>query len=137
MPKHPSRLASALDKDGETFLKHGITALPYGVLYDGRGEIVWKGHPADLTENRLRSFIKRNRHRGGKRFSDIVDVAWETDRVERSLLMLPPDQPIEVFNTREKSGQSQVYEKGEYPYFGGKTKELGALLTKVSAIQVE
>ncbi|MGS2739798.1 TlpA family protein disulfide reductase [Sinomicrobium sp. M5D2P17] len=137
MPKHPSRLAIALDKDGETFLKHGITALPYGVLYDGRGEIVWKGHPADLTENRLRSFIKRNRHRGGKRFSEIVDVSAEMDQEGTPSVMYRPEQPVEVFISGGKSGQNLMYEKGEYTYFGGKTDELVALLKKVSAIQVE
>ncbi|MGS2761058.1 TlpA family protein disulfide reductase [Sinomicrobium sp. M5D2P9] len=137
MPKHPSRLAIALDRDGETFLKHGITTLPYGVLYDGRGEIVWKGHPADLTENRLRSFIKRNRHKGRKRFSDIVDVSGETIQEGTPSVMYRPENPVEVFISAEKSGQDLMYEKGEYTYYKGKTDELVALLKKVSAVQVE
>ncbi|UGU15288.1 TlpA family protein disulfide reductase [Sinomicrobium kalidii] len=137
LPKHPSRLAVAIDMEGETFLKHGITTLPYGVLYNTKGDVVWKGHPADLTENRLRSLIRRNRNKGRKGFSNIVRVVETGGGEYASLETYRPERPVEVFINRSKTSENLLYENGKYTHFAGKLDDLVALLGRVSAVQVD
>lgn len=134
LPKHPSRLAIALDLEGETFLRHAITTLPYGVLYNTRGDKIWQGHPADLTENKLRSLIRRNRNKGRKGFENIVQLAAQTEGI--SLAEYRPEKPVEVF-VKNGTGEKLLYKKGAYTRFAGKLEELVILLGNVSTIQVD
>ncbi|MBC9795184.1 TlpA family protein disulfide reductase [Sinomicrobium weinanense] len=135
LPKHPSGLAIAIDQDGETFLRHGITTLPYGVLYNTKGEKVWQGHPADLTEKKLRGLIRRNQGKKRKGFNNIVHLTGEGQTERVSLVEYRPVKPIEVKLTG--TGEKLLYEKGEYTRFAGKLEELVTLLGNVSAIQVD
>lgn len=58
--KHKTRLAVAIDFDGETFRKHKISNLPYGVLYNAKGKKLWEGHPAEFKKSHVKRFLKNN-----------------------------------------------------------------------------
>ncbi len=63
--KHHPRLTVALDDDGRTFAFYGVNrTLPYAVLLDPQGRILWQGHPADLSHPMIGRFILDNK--GGK-----------------------------------------------------------------------
>ncbi|MFV9550457.1 TlpA family protein disulfide reductase [Algibacter sp. PT7-4] len=72
MLKHPSRLAVAIDYEGETFKKNSIRSLPYGILYNANGEELWKGHPADLKGYQIGGFLNKNPKSIG--VSDIIKL---------------------------------------------------------------
>jgi hypothetical protein len=62
MLKHETKLAVAIDHEGETFKSNNIRSLPYGILYNAYGEELWKGHPADLKGYQVGGFINKNKH---------------------------------------------------------------------------
>ncbi|AWL78974.1 TlpA family protein disulfide reductase [Capnocytophaga canimorsus] len=60
LQKHHSKLAVSIDYEGENFKKHKVRALPYGVLLNAQGEVLWKGNPANITANMIRGFLSKN-----------------------------------------------------------------------------
>ncbi len=63
MTKYNTKLAVAIDNEGETFKKNKVTSLPYGILYNANGDVLWRGHPADLKGYQIGNFINRNKSR--------------------------------------------------------------------------
>ena len=61
MLKHKSKLAIAIDYEGETFKNNNIRSLPYGILYNANGDVLWKGHPADLKGYHIGGFLNKNK----------------------------------------------------------------------------
>ena len=61
MLKHPSKLAIAIDYEGETFKNNNVRSLPYGILYNAKGEELWKGHPADLKGYQVGGFLNKSK----------------------------------------------------------------------------
>jgi len=58
--RHP-RLTIALDDNNQTFDYFGVNrSLPYAVLLNQRGQVLWRGHPADLSSAMLDRFILKN-----------------------------------------------------------------------------
>lgn len=55
-------LTIAIDNKGTTFRKYGVNkSLPYSVLLNQEGELIWEGHPADLSPKMIENFIQQNR----------------------------------------------------------------------------
>ena len=44
------KFATALDDAGRTFTLYGVRFVPFTVLTDSRGRVVWFGNPSSLTE---------------------------------------------------------------------------------------
>lgn len=61
LDKHPTQLSVSVDNNRENFEKYGIEALPHGMLFDARGNILWRGNPADLKADRIRMFLKKSK----------------------------------------------------------------------------
>ncbi|MBT8270703.1 MAG: TlpA family protein disulfide reductase, partial [Bacteroidia bacterium] len=55
--KHKTGLAIAIDYDKENFTKHGIRSLPNSIMFSGNGELIWKGHPSDLSKSAIEGFL--------------------------------------------------------------------------------
>lgn len=61
MQKHPMQLAVAIDNNGETFSKYNIASLPYGILFNAKGEKLWEGHPAEFKTYHLEGYLSTNK----------------------------------------------------------------------------
>ncbi len=61
MKKHKIDLAVAIDYQGETFRENNIQSLPYGILFNAKGEKLWKGHPAEFKAYHIKKFLRENR----------------------------------------------------------------------------
>lgn len=57
--KHPTKLAVAIDYEGEFFKENDVRSLPYGILLNATGEKLWEGHPANFKPYLLKQFLKR------------------------------------------------------------------------------
>lgn len=58
--KRPTRFATAIDYDGETFKKYGVKDLPFAVLLNANANIVWQGNPANLSNYDLDRFLRKS-----------------------------------------------------------------------------
>ncbi|TWO32635.1 TlpA family protein disulfide reductase [Seonamhaeicola sediminis] len=61
--KHNMKLAVAIDFDGETFHKNNIRSLPYGILYNASGKMLWEGHPAEIKDYHIDKYLRQNSKR--------------------------------------------------------------------------
>ncbi len=49
---------AGLDRDGSTFASYWATYVPYSVIYDRRGRIVWLGNPTSLSDDDIIKMLK-------------------------------------------------------------------------------
>lgn len=52
-----SNLYSAIDEGGKIFTKYGIRFVPFSIVVDHKGIILWFGNSSLLTESRIRKII--------------------------------------------------------------------------------
>ncbi|MCC8034475.1 MAG: redoxin domain-containing protein [Rikenellaceae bacterium] len=48
---------AAIDDGGKTFEAYSVRFVPFGVLIDRRGRVVWFGNPVSLTESQIKRLI--------------------------------------------------------------------------------
>ena len=54
----PISYAVGLDRRGRLATAMGVVALPHAVLVDKDGQVVWEGHPLNITESQLVELVK-------------------------------------------------------------------------------
>jgi len=83
LSKRPTRFATAIDYDGETFKKYRVKDLPYAVLLDADANIVWKGNPANLNNYDLNRFIRQSSNRfDAKQLIELTAYELESDTLQ-------------------------------------------------------
>ncbi len=114
--KHHPGLMVALDDNGRTFDFYGVNqSLPWSVLLNQRGEVLWKGHPAELSNSLIEKFIRENRGKKGKR---VILQAREPDTKpktpDREAFLVKPGYSEEEFFLLSEEGVA----------FNGKSSQL-------------
>lgn len=56
--KNSPKYHVALDDGGKTFSNFGVKFVPFGVLIDERGKVLWFGNPAQLDRQALEKLLK-------------------------------------------------------------------------------
>jgi len=132
IPKHNLKLTVALDHEGETFTKYNVKSLPYGVLLNANGAIVWEGHPADLKANHIRKYLRKYQYRTDfnnffklVKTKEFVDESYEPEK----------DFEFEIMTEVENDGL-QINEDKEFVEIKGTLKQVLAHAFKVNEAQV-
>ncbi len=60
LKNHPPKLLVARDIGGNIFRKYKVYTRPYAILFNTKGEILWKGHPSELNYNKIKIFYRKN-----------------------------------------------------------------------------
>lgn len=60
MDRHNNGLAVAIDYEGQAFKQNKVSSLPYGILYNAKGDKLWEGHPANFKKHHIQSFLRHN-----------------------------------------------------------------------------
>ncbi|MEM5566771.1 TlpA disulfide reductase family protein [Psychroserpens sp. AS72] len=60
LKKNPTDLAVSIDYKGETFRANNTRVLPYGLLINANGTVLWKGSPTDFKKADLVKYLKQN-----------------------------------------------------------------------------
>jgi thiol-disulfide isomerase/thioredoxin len=50
LAKHPMKYAVALDRDGRLYKALNIQALPYAIVVNGAGTVIWRGQPEKIDD---------------------------------------------------------------------------------------
>jgi thiol-disulfide isomerase/thioredoxin len=64
--KHPMRYASAIEGSKSIHKALQIKALPYSIFVDGKGKIMWRGQPSEITDELVESMLKKSSDAGAK-----------------------------------------------------------------------
>ncbi|WP_338375207.1 TlpA disulfide reductase family protein [uncultured Flavobacterium sp.] len=86
LDKRPIDLMVTSDYDKYTFSKYEVTSRPYAILLDLNGELLWKGHPSDLTQKKLDQFYdEQPKNLIKKDLFSIIELKAEDAQVEEKL----------------------------------------------------
>ncbi len=61
LKKNPTELAVLTDFNGQTYKKYNVKTLPYGVLLNASGKVLWKGDAADIKDSDIKFFLGKNK----------------------------------------------------------------------------
>jgi len=105
--RHP-RLTIALADDNQTFKYYEVNrSLPYSVLLNQQGKILWRGHPADLSRAQIEQFIRQNKGLAGSGSPEFITVAAAEaapDPAGAERFLVKPVPPGESFFTVSEQG---------------------------------
>lgn len=132
LKRKPTGLAVAIDYQGEAFEKYQVAFMPYGVLFDGKGKLLWKGKAADLDENMIKKYLRRSgKHYTINEFFPVVkeffDDTFEDD-IEDNFKIQKLEETSDIKFTK-------IYSQN-YLHISGNLKALIAYLLHVSESQI-
>ncbi|WP_344785745.1 TlpA disulfide reductase family protein [Postechiella marina] len=126
MAKHNMRLAVAIDYEGDTFLKHNVRSLPYGILFNADGKKLWEGHAADLKNYNVGGYLARNKKTVSvssffklQEYKKEVAVPKEEEEAIKKNFVFNEDKAIEF-----ESSDVQVIDKGDFVEFRGSLQDI-------------
>ena len=131
--KRPTRFATAIDYDGETFKKYGVKDLPFAVLLNANANIVWQGNPANLSNYDLDRFLRKS----STRFD-------ASQLIELEAYELESDTPQTLDGTYKISESSSdispgitIFRNSNYMKIEGSLKYILGYLLKSSPNQIQ
>lgn len=118
MKKHDMHFYSAIDNTGSNHVNYNVKTLPYSILMDYNGNVIWQGQPVELKRNALQKYVDKNRGNVGSvnrlKFSSTIYLKdnWQIFTAKRDTLQYM--EKVSVSNT-------YTVDRGEH-YFSGDIK---------------
>jgi len=134
LKRKPTDLAVAIDYNGETFKANNIRALPYGVLVNSNGKVLWRGSPTDFKRADLDYFLIQ--HTKQKYVNNVLKVQKLKEEVFEADYMPSSDFEIQQIKTNV-SEDIEVSSIGEYIIYKGTLKSIIAKEKKILKSQVQ
>ncbi|CEN38395.1 TlpA family protein disulfide reductase [Capnocytophaga cynodegmi] len=132
LERHPTKLAVSIDYEGQNFKQHNVRALPYGILFNANGEILWKGNPANITSRMIRSFASKN-----KQTTPIYDFLKYSSYENEEEITTTLDKDFEIREANIPANSFPVIERiNDITSVKGSLPQIIAYLLKVSEKQV-
>lgn len=134
--RHETDLAIAIDYDGETFYKNGISSLPSGILVNAKGSILWEGHPAELKSEMIAKFLRYNKQEAA--INEIINFNKESENQE--FVTYKPELDFEFFEDNNYTdNQLKILQTNEFLEIKGKLSDIIAFSNKshVSQIRID
>ena len=137
MLKHNMELAVAIDYEGETFLKHKISSLPYGILFNAQGVKLWEGHPANLKAHHIEKYLRNNKKKVVVN-SFIKLQEYKKQAVAKEFLKLENDfHFFETSLSNEEMASVQVINKDGFLELKGTLQNIMAYILSSNKKQIE
>lgn len=136
MEKHETGLAVAIDYQGETFTKHNVKSLPYGVLYNAMGFKLWEGHAADLKNYHIKEYLRNNKTTSS--LNSFFEIhKYKEAVVEKTAEIKKDFMYIENSEIEMESSQIQIIEKSNFLELRGSLKDILSYSLKSCNKQIE
>lgn len=126
LKKHPVNTSMLIDFDAQNFKNFGIKAIPKSVLLDSEGNILWFGHPSDMTPNQLKKLTAKNNARKQLRLEHIEypihkesKIQYETHLVKRLFSTDTVHLAISKYNLENNwiKGDEEISFQGSFTTF--------------------
>lgn len=132
MKKHNLDLAVAIDYNGETFSKYNISSLPYGILFNAKGETLWEGHPADFKAYHLEGYLSTNKTQiSADKMFKLQSYKPVAVKKEAALI-----DDFEIKKIDAPDANFQIVKKPDYLELVGSLKDIMAYVNNVYKNQV-
>lgn len=132
--RKPTNLAVAVDYQGSAFDMFEVKYMPYGVLFDGKGNVLWQGKAAEMDAKMIERFLRRSqKHYTPQEFFPIVQTYFEEEMEEEEIL----EENYEINEIPKEDVMSFTeMKRSNFHYISGSLKALTAYLLGVSEAQV-
>lgn len=131
--KNPTNLAVAIDYKGKAFDDFNVSFMPYGVLFNAKGRVLWKGKAAEMNSKMVNKYLNRSsNHFSPANFFPIIEE--EYDIVEEDFIN--EDFEINEINNSSIQNLTQI-KKSNYHMISGNLKSIVAYLLDVSEHQIK
>ncbi|WP_298760402.1 TlpA disulfide reductase family protein [uncultured Psychroserpens sp.] len=133
LKKHPTDLAVSIDYKGETFKANNTRALPYGLLLNAKGTVLWKGSPTDFKQADLERYLRQHTKQ-----SDISNV-FKVQKIKAETFKADykPKSDFEMKPLKNQTYETLVRNvKGNYIHYKGDLKSIIAREQKLLINQV-
>ncbi|MEZ4853671.1 TlpA family protein disulfide reductase [Flavobacterium sp.] len=103
--RKPFNLMVANDIGGQIFKKYNVSKRPYAVLLNLNGDVLWQGHPSNLTQRSLDYFANKNARIITKSFKEVVktSVIKMEDVVDKYEISLAKNETFEDFYNQDET----------------------------------
>ena len=128
----PIDLMVVLDKDKRYIDKYKVTSRPYAVLVNLQGQLLWKGHPGDLSQKILNSYYEKAKNDENITFDALV--------LFKDIIATPKVTTNEFvdFNIKKSSITAEVFEiEDNKVSFSGKISKLISKLKDKTIFELE
>ncbi len=135
LDKEPTDLAVMTDFEGQTHKKYNVRTLPYGVLLNASGKVLWKGNASDIDDNQIKYFLHRNRKKINKnKLFRVIEVA---DNQNEPLAYIPK-KDFEMFEVRKDKIEEglMVAKQGNFQKITGSLSRILTYLLKTEDNQL-
>lgn len=129
--RNPNNLMVALDTEKKYFDKYDVKSRPYAVLLDIKGNLLWKGHPADLNQKKFDAFYEKHKNEQSLSIDDLV--AFSNNNKKNEIVYNKVNFELKKTNEQESSFEI-VDNKVSYV---GKLKNLVCLLKNKTIFGIE
>lgn len=137
MLKHKIELAVAIDYEGETFLKHNISSLPYGILFNARGEKLWEGHPADFKAYHIDGYMQTNKRKIDKNAFIKLQEYKKQEVVKKPVTIEKDFHFIEISSNNDEISSIHVINKDGFLELKGSLQNIMAYVLGSNKNQIE
>lgn len=83
LAKKPIDLMVIEDDKGNTFDKFKVERRPYAVLLNTKGQLLWEGHPSDLSQSKLKNFVRKNSSLPNVQLEEVFKVMNISTKAEK------------------------------------------------------
>jgi thiol-disulfide isomerase/thioredoxin len=134
LKKNPTDLAVSIDYKGETFKANNTRTLPYGILVNANGSILWKGSPTDFKQADLERYLRQNTKL--KEVNKVLKVQKIKEEVFKADYI--PSADFEIKELRKEIFETLVANTiGDYVQYKGSLKSIIAKEQRILESQVQ
>lgn len=131
LKKRPAKLAIAIDYNGETHKKYNVSAIPDGVLFNSKGEVLWRGGAPDLKAHIVAKFLKQQSSKSA--FSSFFNVVSSDEEIIEEY---QPLEALEIKPLMESVEELTVVNNDNYLKLTGSLKQIVGYLAKIYKNQI-
>jgi len=137
LKKNPIRLAVLADYPANSMINFfKVQSRPYSVLLNLNGEVLYKGHPSDITTSMIEAYASRERSKPKKNWDDLFVTGQ--NKAPKNVNVSSPTSIDDkrLFIARQpQTGQSMYFSNGIF-YYAGPLSGLVKYLTDCSNYQI-
>lgn len=134
LKKNPTDLAVAIDYKGETFDANNTRTLPYGLLLNANGTVLWKGNPTDFKQADLERYLRQNTKQ--KEVTKVLKIQKIKEEVFKADYI--PSTDFEIKQLKRETFETLVSNSiGNYTVYKGDLKSIIAKEKRILESQVQ
>lgn len=123
LEKKPIKLMVVNDFDKYTFQKYEVNARPTAILFNLEGEILWQGHPSNLSENEIDQWVRKVKRKKKKKLDEFLKITYRENSVKNL-------KDIEIDKDELQSESFFLVDQNRVSFSGS----LSQLVAKISGI---